>query len=65
MFFFFGAGFFEASVSNPRCTAENKFSGVALNTSFIAPSGRTTAFWGFYDGGATWRCATEKHLEND
>lgn len=46
---------FEASVSNPRCTAENKFSGVALNTSFIAPSGRTATFWGFYDGGTTWR----------
>lgn len=46
---------FEGSTSNPQCAAANKFSGVALNTSFVSPSGDTFAFWGFYDGGTTWR----------
>jgi hypothetical protein len=46
---------FEGSTSNPHCAAANPFAGVVLNTTFVSPSGTTSAFWGFYDGGTTWR----------
>ena len=46
---------FEATIENNRTRVDNKFSGVWLNTSFMAPSTNVTNFWGFYDGGSTWR----------
>ena len=55
---------FEASVANAKTAVADKFGGVTLNTTFFAPAGseqsggaaaRVTRFWGFYDGGSTWR----------
>ena len=45
---------FEASVTNENRYAE-PYRDVALDVTYTAPDGRTIAFWGFYDGGSTWR----------
>lgn len=45
---------FEASVENSNPT-KNPFRDVSLDVTYTAPDGRTIAFWGFYDGGTTWR----------
>eukprot|EP01052_Picozoa_sp_SAG31_P030466 SAG31_NODE_3128_length_4646_cov_3.749285_1_plen_141_part_00 len=51
---------FEVAIPNGATQVENKFSGVWLNASFSGPpnsreASRPTQFWGFYDGGSTWR----------
>jgi len=45
---------FEASVTNPRSYAD-PYEDVRLDVAFTAPGGKEIAFWGFYDGGQTWR----------
>lgn len=45
---------FEASVENLQ-PYSNPFRDVALDVTFTAPDGRRIEFWGFYDGGTTWR----------
>ncbi len=45
---------FEASVTNDQ-RYTNPFRDVSLDVTYIAPDGRTIAFWGFYAGGSTWR----------
>lgn len=45
---------FEASVTNENRYA-NPFRDVTLDVTYTAPDGRTIAFWGFHDGGTTWR----------
>jgi len=47
---------FERSVTNSRAYANPyDFRVVELRASFTAPSGRSVSFFGFYDGGTTWR----------
>ena len=48
---------FELEVRNakPRGADFNRFADVWLNASFSSPSNKSTAFWGFFDGGDTWR----------
>ncbi len=45
---------FEMAVTNPR-TYPDPYTDVELNVVYTAPGGKETAFWGFYDGGQTWR----------
>jgi hypothetical protein len=42
---------FEMSLQNSKTDVSNMYSGVTLNTTFTAPSGKATRFWGFYNGG--------------
>ena len=50
---------FEVAIANDATKVENKFSDVWLNASFTGPPKNGAAepvhFWGFYDGGSTWR----------
>jgi hypothetical protein len=51
---------FEVAITNDATKVENKFSGVWLNASFTGPpnsreASKPVQFWGFYDGGSTWR----------
>lgn len=61
---------FETAITNTKTAAANKFDGVWLNATFVLASpaggndgaGRSQqqqqqqhTFWGFYDGGSTWR----------
>ena len=45
---------FEATLSNPRRYTD-PFHDVTLNATYIRPDGSPVRFWGFYDGGTTWR----------
>ncbi len=45
---------FETTVHNPRRYAD-PYNDVTLNVTYTAPGGERIDFWGFYDGGATWR----------
>ena len=45
---------FEASVENPR-TYKDPYRDVQLNVTYKTPGGAELKFWGFYDGGTTWR----------
>ncbi|MGQ0621126.1 MAG: Calx-beta domain-containing protein [Panacagrimonas sp.] len=45
---------FETSISNTR-TYASPYTGVDLDVVYTRPDGSTFAFWGFYDGGTTWR----------
>lgn len=45
---------FEETVNNSR-TYNNPFSNVTLDVEYVSPSGKKTAFWGFYDGGTIWK----------
>jgi hypothetical protein len=47
-------GCFEVAVANPRSYA-NPYEDVTLAVTFTRPDSSTVAFWGFYDGGNTWR----------
>lgn len=47
-------GRFEGQLRHPEPPAD-PFRGVTLQARFISPSGRITDWWGFYDGGSTWR----------
>ena len=46
---------FETSVQNTKTKPASKFDGVWLNASFSSPTHKQTKFWGFYDGGNTWK----------
>jgi len=45
---------FEASVKNVK-KYRNPYSDVALDVTYKSPEGREIKFWGFYDGGRTWK----------
>lgn len=45
---------FEASFDNST-PYDNAYADVTLNVTFERPDGSTVAYWGFYDGGTTWR----------
>lgn len=45
---------YEASLESNR-TYQDPFRDVSLETTFTRPDGSTVRFWGFYDGGQTWR----------
>ncbi len=45
---------FEASADNPSRFTD-PFRDVSLDVTYTAPDGRKIGFWGFYDGGTTWR----------
>lgn len=45
---------FEAAVTNTRGYS-NPYNDVALNVAYTKPDGSIINFWGFYDGGNTWR----------
>jgi hypothetical protein len=45
---------FEASVTNSK-TYSDPYNGVTLNVTYTKPDGSKVNFWGFYDGGNTWR----------
>src|SRR5687768_13238358 len=45
---------FELAVKNSS-RASDPYRDVTLDVIYTAPDGRTIAFWGFYDGGDTWR----------
>jgi hypothetical protein len=45
---------FEVSLSNPRTYAD-PYKDVELNVVFTKPDGARVGFWGFYDGGTTWK----------
>ncbi len=45
---------FEASVKNTR-DYRNPYGDVTLNVTYESPDGRRIKFWGFYDGGQTWK----------
>ena len=47
-------GRFEAEVENPKEYA-NPFEDVTLDVVYTGPGGCVVRFWGFYDGGNTWR----------
>lgn len=47
-------GCFEAAVENST-THHDPYRDVALETTWTRPDGTTIRFWGFYDGGTTWR----------
>jgi len=46
---------FETAVRNPKTKVANRFTDVWLNATFTGPTGARTEFFGFYDGGDTWR----------
>ncbi|MGH8020821.1 MAG: DUF5060 domain-containing protein [Opitutaceae bacterium] len=45
---------FELTLSNSKHYAD-PYRDVTLDVTFTRPDGRAIAFWGFYDGGDTWR----------
>ena len=45
---------FEASVKNVK-KYRNPYSDVALDVTYKNPDGKEVKFWGFYDGGRTWK----------
>jgi len=45
---------FETSLDHSSRVAD-PYRDVALNVTYTRPDGGTVAFWGFYDGGSTWR----------
>lgn len=45
---------FEASIENTK-NYRNPYGDVTLNVSYENPDGREIKFWGFYDGGRTWK----------
>lgn len=47
-------GRFEVVVRNAKRYA-NPYEDVTLNVTLTKPDGRVVTFWGFYDGGETWR----------
>ena len=48
---------FEIAVTNDATKVTNKFADVWLNATFTGPASgaEPVKFWGFYDGGSTWR----------
>jgi hypothetical protein len=47
-------GRFETTILNDRAY-DDPFRNVTLEVTFTGPDGRLVNFWGFYDGGNTWR----------
>jgi hypothetical protein len=47
-------GRFEIAIDHPGAYAD-PYRDVTLDVTFTRPDGSTIAFWGFYDGGDTWR----------
>jgi hypothetical protein len=47
-------GFFEGAVEHSR-SYEDPYRDVTLNVRYTKPDGTQLTFWGFYDGGRTWR----------
>ncbi len=45
---------FEASVQNTKSYGD-PYRDVTLNVTYTRPGGGTVSFWGFYDGGTTWK----------
>lgn len=45
---------FEATLENNRTYAD-PYRDVGLDVTYTRPDGSTVEFWGFYDGGSTWR----------
>ncbi|MCH9022110.1 MAG: DUF5060 domain-containing protein, partial [Planctomycetes bacterium] len=45
---------FEAAIENTRAYG-NPYRDVTLEVTYTRPGGSTVNFWGFYDGGETWR----------
>ena len=45
---------FETSITNTK-TYSDPYRDVTLNVTYMRPDGATVKFWGFYDGGATWK----------
>jgi hypothetical protein len=45
---------FEIPIENTR-TYASPYNDVTLNATFIAPDGERIFFWGFHDGGTTWK----------
>jgi len=45
---------FEASIKNTK-NYRNPYGDVTLNVSYESPDGKEIKFWGFYDGGRTWK----------
>ena len=47
-------GIFEAAVSNSKTYAD-PYKDVRLNVTYRRPDGSSVVFWGFHDGGKTWK----------
>lgn len=47
-------GRFETAVQNPK-SYTNPYRDVSLDVTYTRPGGSTVRFWGFHDGGQTWR----------
>lgn len=45
---------FEVSIANSK-TYRDPYRDVTLNVTYTRPAGGTVTFWGFYDGGASWK----------
>jgi hypothetical protein len=45
---------FEETISNTKSYSD-PYSGVTLEVTYTKPDGKTVNFWGFYDGGTTWK----------
>ena len=45
---------FEVTVTNPKKYAD-PYRDVTLRVRFLGPDGHDVFFWGFYDGGTTWK----------
>lgn len=45
---------FEVVVANEK-TYKDPYRDVRLDVTYTRPDGKTIAFWGFYDGGSTWK----------
>lgn len=54
-------GRWETTVANTKTYAD-PYRDVTLNVTYTNPSGGTINFWGFYDGGTTWRIRFMPHL---
>src|SRR5688500_2300838 len=45
---------FEVAAANTKSYSD-PYVDVSLNVTYTRPDGSTVAFWGFYDGGSTWK----------
>jgi hypothetical protein len=45
---------FEETITNSKSYSD-PYSGVSLDVTYTKPDGKTVNFWGFYDGGNTWK----------
>lgn len=54
-------GRWETTITNTK-TYTDPYKNVTLNVTYTAPTGSTINFWGFYDGGTTWKIRFMPHL---